>query len=238
MADQVKLSPSSLAGALDCPRCLVVAARHGIKSKNIMPWLGTFATWEEKHFVGLNIGDEVPGAPSWMVNSKGVKTFRSAPLPLSGVSLEYILAGRYDLLAEDGQGNTYIVDCKTASMSEDKPDRYRMQLSAYARIFEDPHPEDGREPIRISGIGLLIHHPQGFMRAPESEREEYDHLIHMRSHYLPVERDDAALLNQAQKIAEVLERDGYPDLDPECADCKREAFGREIGVTNRTESSE
>ncbi len=225
MPEQIKLSPSSLQSALDCPRCLVVADRHGIESENFMPWLGSFAAWEEKHFVGLNIGDEVPGAPSWTVTSKGSKTFRSAPLPLKGPKREYILAGRYDLLAEDAEGRSYIVDCKTASMSEGKADRYRMQLSAYARIFEDPHPDDEREPRKISGIGLLIHHPQGFMRAPESERAKYDHLIHMRSHYLPVTRDDNALLAQAQKIAEVLERDGYPDLDPECADCKREAFG-------------
>ena len=135
------------------------------------------------------------------------------------------IAGRYDLLAEDGNGNTYIVDCKTASMAEDKADRYRMQLSAYARIFEDPHPEDGREPVKISGIGLLIHHPQGFLRAPESERDNYDHIFHLKSHFLPVERDDAALLVQAKRIAQTLEQDGYPELDPECPDCKREAFG-------------
>lgn len=225
MSDQVKLSPSSLASALDCPRCLVVAKRDGIESENFMPWVGNFAAWEEKHFVGLNIRDEVPGAPSWTVKSKGSKTFRSAPLPLAGVKQEYVLAGRYDLLAEDEDGNTYIVDCKTASMSEDKADRYRMQLSAYARIFEDPHPGDEREPIKIAGIGLLIHHPQGFIQAPLGERDKYDHLIHMRSHYLSVDRDDKALLSRSQKIAEVLETDGYPELDPECADCKREAFG-------------
>lgn len=225
MPNQVKLSPSSMQDALGCPRCLVVAHRHGIESENFMPWVGNFAAWEEKHFVGKNIADEVPGAPSWTVTSKGSKTIRSAPLPLAGVRDEYILAGRYDLLAEDGQGNTYIVDCKTASMAEDKADRYRMQLSAYARIFEDPHPEDGREPIKIAGIGLLIHHPQGFLRAPESERGSYDHIFHLKSHFLPVDRDDAALLAQAKSIAQTLERDGYPELNPECADCKREAFG-------------
>jgi len=225
--DQVKIAPSSMQDALACPRCLVVAHRHGIESENFMPWMGNFATWEEKHFVGLNIADEVPGAPSWTVKSKGSKTIRSAPLPINGVRDEYVLAGRYDLLAEDNQGNTYIVDCKTASMAEDKADRYRMQLSAYARIFEDPHPQDDRVPIKIAGIGLLIHHPQGFIQAPLSERDKYDHLIHMRSHYLPVDRDDQALLFRAQKIAEVLEADGYPEIDPECADCKREAFGRE-----------
>ena len=227
MPDQVKIAPSSMQDALACPRCLVVAHRHGIESENFMPWMGNFATWEEKHFVGLNIADEVPGAPSWTVKSKGSKTIRSAPLPINGVRDEYVLAGRYDLLAEDNQGNTYIVDCKTASMAEDKADRYRMQLSAYARIFEDPHPQDDRVPIKIAGIGLLIHHPQGFTQAPLSERDKYDHLIHMRSHYLPVDRDDQALLFRAQKIAEVLEADGYPEIDPECADCKREAFGRE-----------
>lgn len=227
MPDQVKIAPSSMQDALACPRCLVVAHRHGIESENFMPWMGNFATWEEKHFVGLNIADEVPGAPSWTVKSKGSKTIRSAPLPINGVRDEYVLAGRYDLLAEDNQGNTYIVDCKTASMAEDKADRYRMQLSAYARIFEDPHPQDDRVPIKIAGIGLLIHHPQGFIQAPLSERDKYDHLIHMRSHYLPVDRDDQALLFRAQKIAEVLEADGYPEIDPECADCKREAFGRE-----------
>ena len=227
MGEQLKIPPSSLANALDCPRCLVVARRDGIESENFMPWVGNFAAWEEKHFVGLNISDEVPGAPSWTVKSKGSKTFRSAPLPLVEVKNEYVLAGRYDLLAEDEGGNTYIVDCKTASMSEDKADRYRLQLSAYARIFEDPHPEDERKPITIAGIGLLIHHPQGFMQAPFSEREKYDHLIYMRSHYLTVDRDDKALLSQAQKIADVLEADGYPELDQECADCKREAFGRQ-----------
>ncbi len=225
MSEQVKLSPSSLAGALECPRCLVVAYRDGIESDNFMPWLGNFATWQEKHFVGVNIADEVPGAPSWTVESKGTKTIRSAPLPLSGLRDEYVLAGRYDLLAKDNDGNTYIIDCKTTSMSEDKADRYQMQLSAYARIFEDPHPDDQREPIKISGIGLLIHHPQGFMRAHESKRENFQHQIHMKSHYLPVSRDDAALLNQARTVAEVLEREGYPDLNPGCADCRREAFG-------------
>jgi len=225
MPDQVKISPSSMQSALDCPRCLVVAHRDGIESENFMPWVGNFAAWEEKHFVGLNIADEVPGAPSWTVKSKGSKTFRSAPLPLQGVRDEYVLAGRYDLLAEDDQGNTYIVDCKTASMSEDKADRYRMQLSAYARIFEDPHPEDEREPLKISGIGLLIHHPQGFLRAPESERDHYDHLFHLKSHFLSVDRDDDALIAQATRIAQTLEQDGYPELNPECADCQREAFG-------------
>jgi hypothetical protein len=229
MSEQVKLSPSSLAGALECPRCLVVARRDGIESDNFMPWLGNFATWEEKHFVGLNIADEVPGAPSWTVESKGTKTIRSAPLPLAGLQNQYVLAGRYDLLAKDDAGNTYIIDCKTTSMSEDKADRYRMQLSAYARIFEDPHSEDGREPIKIAGIGLLIHHPQGFMRAHESERENFQHQIHMKSHYLPVDRDDVALLEQAHAIASVLESDGYPELSPDCADCQREAFGSRLG---------
>ena len=225
MPDQVKLAPSSMQDALKCPRCFVVAHRHGIKPDKVMPWVGTFATWEEKHFVGLNIADEVPGAPSWVVKSKGSKTIRSAPLPLKGVHDEYILAGRYDLLAEDSMGNTYIVDCKTASMEEDKADRYRMQLSAYARIFENPHPEDERNPIRIAGIGLLIHHPQGFLRAPESERDRYEHLFHVRSHFLPVDRDDVSLLNQATKIAQTLETERFPELSPECAECKREAFG-------------
>jgi len=225
VSDQVKLRPSSLRDALVCPRCLVVAHRHGIESDNFMPWMSAFATWEEKHFVGLNIADEVPGAPSWTVKSKGSKTIRSAPLPLEGVRDEYILAGRYDLLAEDADGNTYILDCKTASMDDDKADRYRMQLSAYARIFEDPHPEDEREPLKIAGIGLLIHHPKGFMRAPESEQHRYEHLFHLKSHYLPVERDDVELLGQALRIAETLEREGYPDLNPACADCCRESFG-------------
>ena len=225
MPDQVKLAPSSMQDALACPRCLVLAHRHGIESENFMPWMGNFAAWEEKHFVGKNIADEVPGAPAWTVKSKGSKTIRSAPLPIDGVRDEYILAGRYDLLAEDAQGNTYIVDCKTASMAEDKADRYRMQLTAYARIFEDPHPEDEREPIKIAGIGLLIHHPQGFMQAPKGERDRYEHLFHLKSHFLPVNRDDAALLAQAKRIAQTLERDGYPDLDPKCSDCQREAFG-------------
>ena len=65
-----------------------------------MPWVGNFAAWEEKHFVGKNIADEVSGAPSWTVTSKGSKTIRSAPLPIAGVRDEYILAGRYDLLVE------------------------------------------------------------------------------------------------------------------------------------------
>ena len=76
MPDQVKLSPSSMQDALGCPRCLVVAHRHGIESENFMPWVGNFAAWEEKHFVGKNIADEVPGAPSWTVTSKGSKTIR------------------------------------------------------------------------------------------------------------------------------------------------------------------
>ena len=40
MPDQVKLSPSSMQDALGCPRCLVVAHRHGIESENFMPWVG------------------------------------------------------------------------------------------------------------------------------------------------------------------------------------------------------
>lgn len=81
MNPQVKLKPSTFA-ALDCPRCLVLAGRHSIESKDFKPRMGNFPTREEQHFVGLNIGDEVLEVPRWTVTLKGSETLWSAPLPL------------------------------------------------------------------------------------------------------------------------------------------------------------
>jgi hypothetical protein len=65
------------------------------------------------------------------------------------------------------------------------------------------------------------------LRAPESERDRYEHLFHVRSHFVPVERDDVSLLNQATKIAQTLEAERFPELSPKCPECKRESLGAE-----------
>lgn len=81
MPDQVKLAPSSMQDALKCPRCFVVAHRHGIKPENFMPWVGTFATWEEKHFVGLNIADELQAIPSDIYFFESIRRFKGLESP-------------------------------------------------------------------------------------------------------------------------------------------------------------
>ena len=137
-------------------------------------------------------------------------------------------SGRYDLLAVDRDGRTYIVDCKTSKPSDDKADQYRLQLSAYARMFEQPHPDDERAPIKIEGLGLLIHHPQGFDRL-ESTQGNAQHHFPIHSSFVAVDRDDQAVLDRARDIATVLEARDLPPLSEECSECQREAFGHRQG---------
>lgn len=149
-----KLSPSDFKYLWEeCPHCFYQKVHHNIRQPSIgIPSIFTrMSGMFQKNIQGVNIQELELNVPSGkFVLAEGF--LKSKPLP-SGKSY---INGRFDLLVQFDDGTHGVIDVKMTDSKDEDLDKFDRQLHAYKYALENP---EGKEPITISRIGLLIVSP-------------------------------------------------------------------------------
>ncbi len=211
-----KLSPSDFAYLYeDCKLCYWLKVRYGIMPLPT-PFPGVFSsmnTMLQGEMVGHSLtefGKDLPNIT--VMKQEGYAKSET----VSGTDV--FVAGKYDLLCDNGDGTHTIVDLKVSKPDVGKIDKYKTQLGSYKYALE--HPADG-ERLKISKLALLIFYPE------KVSFDERGAVIDFPAKWLEIPIDDKAFLNFIREIDKLLAGDA-PTESETCKLCKYRHEGENI----------
>jgi len=151
-----KLSPSDF-GYLynDCKHCYYQKVKYGITHSGAFPAMfGRINTLLQNSIMGKNLQDININLPSGIVSvQEGF--MKSVPIP--GAE-DCFIQGRFDILVKMDDGTFNLIDFKITTPDEEKIQKYASQLHAYKFALENPG--NGKEPIKISRLGVISVNPE------------------------------------------------------------------------------
>ncbi len=211
-----KISPSDFAYLYeDCKLCYWLKIKH-----NVMPppgiFPGVFSTMNsmvQGQMVGHSLkefGKDLPDIK--VVNQEGSVKSKM----VEGTSV--FVAGKYDLLCENGDGTYTIVDLKISKPEVDKIDKYKTQLGAYKYGLE--HPSEG-DTIKVTKLALLIFYPA------KAEFGDDGAVIDFPAKWLEIPIDDSGFIAFAREI-DILIAGDAPESSEDCKLCNYRKKGEEI----------
>lgn len=150
-----KLSPSDFAYLYeDCKLCYYLKIKHGIKPPSF-PFPGVFSTINsivQGQMVGKSLNEFAKDLPNIeVVKQEGFVKSKQ----VEGTSV--FISGKYDLLADNGDGTHTLIDLKISKPDVEKIDKYKTQLYSYKYALENPQEGDS---YKISKMALLIFYPE------------------------------------------------------------------------------
>lgn len=210
-----KLSPSDFKYLWeDCKHCYYKKVKEEIiPSSGPFPAIFTYMNkLLQDSVMGKNLNDIHPDLPS------GIIDFQEGYLksqPVKGAEDCYI-SGRFDVLIRLEDGTYTVIDFKITNPNEDQIRKFSSQLHAYKYALE--HPATGKEPIKISKMGLISVSPESI------EHKDRKLVFTAIPKWHPVEEDMESFLKLIKEISEVL-KGGLPQPSKTCKLCEyREKF--------------
>jgi hypothetical protein len=138
--------------------------------------------------------------------------------PVIGAEDCYI-SGRYDILIPLDDGTQAVVDFKITNPDEEQVKKYSSQLHAYKYALENPL--DGREPTKVSKLGLITVTPESI------EHIDGNFVFTAVPKWHPIEEDMDSFLKLIKDISNVLNGE-LPPPSENCSYCKyRKQFEKE-----------
>lgn len=215
-ASPLKLTPSSLAYGLDCPRCFYLQARRGLAQPR-MPFPRVFEKYHkalQDYFTGRCPSHLAPTLPTGQCVARETWT-ESAPIVRPGhEATPVFFKGRLDHLLQFDDGTYGIVDYKTVEIGMLDRRRYAWQLHAYAWSLEQAAPGAVRIG-KISRLGLLCLEPVRLSSYAHGESAEAE----LRPVWVEVERRDDAFGAFLDRVIGLLERAMVPAPSASCPTC-------------------
>ena len=212
----LKLSPSDLTYLYDgCKSCFWLKVKHGI-SQPSMPMPGIFsaiAARQKEFYANKRTKDFCKDLPDGVV-LYSERPVQSKTLKFDGSNNECHIRGRFDVVIKFGDGSYGVIDCKTASPSDEKAEMYGRQLQAYAFALENP----GNGVLKLSPIsklGLIFFEPTLF----EQLDVEYQS-FRGKAVWIEVARNNEQFMTFLREVMSVLDKDSPPDSSPDCNWCQ------------------
>lgn len=152
-----RLSPSDFGYLLpECRHCYYQKVKYGIGHSGPFPGMFTMInTLLQNSIMGMNLSDIHPDLPSGIID---IQEGRLKSLPILGAD-DCFISGRFDILVRMDDGSYNLIDFKITSPEEEKiQKKYGSQLHAYKFALENP--DNGKEPIKISRMGVISVKPE------------------------------------------------------------------------------
>jgi hypothetical protein len=211
-----KLSPSDFAYLYeDCKLCYWLKVKHGIMPPpSIFP--GVFSsmnTMVQGQIVGKSLkefGKDLPDIK--VVKQEGYAKSQT----VTGTNV--FLAGKYDLLCENGDGTYTIVDLKISKPEVGKIDTYKTQLGSYKYALEH---SDGDESLKVTRLALLIFYPESV------KFDARGAVMNFPAKWLEIPIDDEDFLSSIRDVDVLLAGDAPKEAE-NCKLCKYRHQGEDI----------
>ncbi len=211
-----RLSPSDLTYLYDgCKFCFWLKVKFGI-SQPSMPMPGIFsaiAGRQKEFYANRRTKDFCRDLPDGVV-LYGERPVQSKTLKFNGSKNECHIRGRFDVVIKFDDGSYGVIDCKTASPSDQKAEMYGRQLQAYAFALENPG--NGALTLSpVSKLGLIFFEPSAFQQLDQEEQA-----FRGKAVWIEVERDDKRFIEFLREVVCVLEQDSPPESASACVWCQ------------------
>ncbi len=215
-----------------CNRCFYLMYKHKIKIEGGFPAIFNDLDLKQKDFfiekVTSVISNDLPEGKFYKTvtqeerkkRKKETKSdFNEMEIPALIKSKElndknnrkFVLKGKPDLVVKF-ENDYGILDFKTTSQ-EDKTDKYKYQLEAYAQIFE--FPEEGVPKLfPIGHMGLIQFSPEEIINS------DLEYITQkMKMNYYPLKRDTDGFYAFITRLIDVLEMNRVPEKSSKCKKC-------------------
>lgn len=131
---------------------------------------------------------------------------------------EVFVAGKYDLLCDNGDGTYTIVDLKISKPDVGKIDKYKTQLGSYKYALENDADGDN---LKITRLALLIFYPESV------KFDDNGAVIDFPAKWLEIPIDDQGFILFISEIDQLLKGDA-PEESKTCKLCKYRHHGEDI----------
>lgn len=198
-----KLSPSELTYLFEgCKYCFSLKVKYGIGQVSMpMPGIFSAIAGRQKRFYDRKRTEEfcpklLPGIVAY-----GENWVESVPIKAEKSSNTCFIKGRFDLVVKFDEGGYGVIDCKTASPSEEKAKMYGRQLQAYAYALENSSAR-GLSLSPVTRLGLLFFEPSSFEQV-DNEHQAFQG----RLTWQEIEKNDQGFLDFISEVITVLDSD-------------------------------
>ncbi len=211
-----KLSPSELTYLFEgCKFCFWLKVKFGIPQPS-MPMPGIFsaiAARQKEFYANKRTKDFAKELPDGIVRY-GEQPVQSKVLKFDGLKSDCHIRGRFDFVIQFDDASYGVIDCKTASPSNEKTEMYARQLQAYVFALENPE-VDALHLSPISKLGLIFFEPTSFEQA-SLERQFFQG----KPVWIEVARDDQRFMEFLKEVMSVIDQDQAPEPAPNCDWCR------------------
>ena len=210
-----KVTPSGVDYALKCKRCLWLAYR-GIKLDAFFPPIfSAFDLIQKKFLITQSVKLMSNALPDGLI-MKELSGFIGSSTLKDKKGRSFIIRGKTDIVVEfKTKPKKYgIIDLKTTNINPSKIENYKLQLEAYATIFEKPNSKTPKFS-NIDELGLYLFEPKEITNISNKDCN-----MKFETLYLKGNRCHDQLMNRITDIIDILLMPEPPEYNCACGSCK------------------
>ena len=210
-----KITPSSLDYALKCKRCLWLAHKNIRLDAFFPPIFNAFDLIQKKFLVTQSVKLISSTLPDGRIMKELSGFIGSSSLKDKKGRL-FIIRGKTDIVIEfKTKPKKYgIIDLKTTNINPSKIENYKLQLEAYATIFEKPNSKTPKFS-NIDELGLYLFEPKEIINISNKDCN-----MKFETLYLKGNRCHDELINRVTDIIDIFLMPKPPEYNFACASCK------------------
>tara|TARA_Y100000590_G_scaffold263294_2_gene295466 strand:+ start:4025 stop:4711 length:687 start_codon:yes stop_codon:yes gene_type:complete len=210
-----KVTPSGLDYALKCKRCLWLSYK-GIKLDAFFPPIfNAFDIIQKKFLITQSVKLISNNLPEGRIMTE-LSGFIGSSVLKDKKKRSFMINGKTDVVIEfKTDPKKYgIIDLKTTNITPSKIENYKLQLEAYATIFQNPNLKTPKFS-NIEELGLYLFEPKEITKIAEGDCN-----MKFETLYLKGNRCYEDLINRVTEIIDVCLMEKPPEYSLSCSSCK------------------
>ena len=210
-----KVAPSGLDYALKCKRCLWLSHK-GIKLDVFFPPIfNAFDLIQKKFLITQSVKLMSNTLPEGRIMTE-LSGFIGSSILEDKKKRPFIISGKTDVVIEfKTEPKKYgIIDLKTTNISPSKIENYKLQLEAYATIFQNPNSKTPKFS-NIEELGLYLFEPKEITKISNGNCN-----MKFETLYLKGNRCYEDLINRVTEIIDIFLMKEPPVYNLSCSNCK------------------
>ena len=210
-----KIAPSGLDYALKCKRCLWLAHKNIKLDAFFPPIFNAFDLIQKKFLITQSVKLMSKTLPDGRI-MKELSGFIGSSSLKDKKGRSFIIRGKTDIVIEfKTKPKKYgIIDLKTTTINPSKIENYKLQLEAYATIFEKPNSKTPKFS-NIEELGLYLFEPKEMTSISDGTCN-----MKFETFYLKGNRCHDELINRVTDIIDIFLMQEPPEYNSACSSCK------------------
>ena len=210
-----KVAPSGLDYALKCKRCLWLSHR-GVKLDAFFPPIfNSFDLIQKKFLITQSVKLMSKSLPDGRIMTE-LNGFIGSSILKDKKKRPFVISGKTDVVVEfKSNPKKYgIIDLKTTNINPSKIENNKLQLEAYATIFQNPNSKTPKFSD-IEELGLYLFEPKEIIKISEGSCS-----MKFETMYLKGNRCHEDLIKRVTDIIDICLMEKPPEYNAACASCK------------------